>query len=136
MAAIACWDATTPSKQAGIQPITGVVLDVEWRGVGSSVVSSAARPLPLCASFAQRDLSASCSPLATRHSIVLLAMDMEGYSNLCQLVTLRHLGTTKLSQNMNLADTDGRPVTLQELAEHSRSIIALCPLPARSREAF
>src|SRR3989454_967924 len=60
---------------------------------------------------------------------------MEGYSNLCELVTLRHLGTTKLSQNMNSAETDGRPVTLQELAEHSRGVIALCPLPGRSRDA-
>jgi len=42
-------------------------------------------------------------PLGTTASrvclLVLLATDMEGYSNLCQLVTLRHLGTTKLAQN-------------------------------------
>jgi len=31
-------------------------------------------------------------------TLVLLAADMEGYSNLCQLVTLRHLGTTKLDK--------------------------------------
>jgi DNA polymerase III alpha subunit len=67
------------AKKAGIQPIIGGALDVEWRrGIGSSVISSAARLLPLCASSAQRNLSASCSPLPTRHSIVLLAMDMEG----------------------------------------------------------
>src|SRR5438552_1438789 len=60
-------------------------------------------------------------------SLTLLAADMEGYSNLCQLVTLRHLGTTQLSQNTNSAETDGRPVTLQELADHSRGVIALCP---------
>jgi DNA-directed DNA polymerase III PolC len=124
------------AKKAGIQPIIGVALDVEWRrGIGSSVISSAARPLPLCASSAQRNLSASCSLLSTRHSIVLLAMDMEGYSNLCQLVTLRRLGTTKLSQNMNSAETDGRPVTFQELAQHNRGVIALAPLPARPRDA-
>jgi DNA polymerase III alpha subunit len=35
---------------------------------------------------------------------------------------------------MNPAETDGRPVTMQELAEHSRGVIALCPLPARSRD--
>jgi DNA-directed DNA polymerase III PolC len=123
------------AKKAGIQPIIGVVLDVEWRrGVGSSVISSAARPLRLCASSAQRNLSASCSPLATRHSIVFLAMDMDGYSNLCQLVTLRHLGTTQLSQDMNSPETDGRPVTLQELAEHNRGVIALGPLPAGLRD--
>src|SRR5467141_3400925 len=59
-------------------------------------------------------------------TLVLLAADMEGYSNLCQLVTLRHLGTTKLAQNAAAAEIDGRPVTLQELAEHSRGVIALC----------
>src|SRR5260370_24207740 len=63
----------------------------------------------------------------------MLAADMEGYSNLCQLVTLRHLGTIKLSQNMNSPEIDGQPVTLQELAEHSRGVIALCPLLARLR---
>ena len=36
---------------------------------------------------------------------------------------------------MNPAETDDRPVTTQELAEHSRGVIALCPLPARSRDA-
>jgi len=51
-------------------------------------------------------------------SLVLLAADMEGYSNLCQLVTLRHLGTTKLAQNA-AGKEDGRPLALQELAEHS-----------------
>src|SRR5260370_34153736 len=63
----------------------------------------------------------------------MLAADMEGYSNLCQLVTLRHLGTIKLSQNMNSPEIDGQPVTLQELAEQSRGVIALCPLLARLR---
>ena len=70
-------------------------------------------------------------------SLTLLAADMEGYSNLCQLVTLRHLGTTKLSQDAAAAvgKEDGRPLTLQELAEHSRGVIALCPLPARLPDA-
>jgi DNA-directed DNA polymerase III PolC len=68
------------------------------------------------------------------NSIVLLAADMEGYSNLCQLVMLRHLGTTKLTQNTTAAENDGRPVTLQELAEYSGGVIALCPLPTRSRD--
>jgi DNA polymerase-3 subunit alpha len=58
---------------------------------------------------------------------VLLAADMEGYSNLCQLVTLRHLGTTTLSQNAASSKTDDRPVTLEELAEHSGGVIALAP---------
>ncbi len=96
------------AKKAGINPIVGVVLDVEFH------VSS--EPFRNC---------------KTRHStsapLTLLAADMEGYSNLCQLVTLRHLGTTKLSQNIPSPETDGRPVTLQELAEHNRGVIALAP---------
>jgi len=98
------------AKKAGINPIVGVVLDVEF------YVSS--EPFRNCKT-------------KTRHStsgpLTLLAADMEGYSNLCQLVTLRHLGTTKLSQNIRSPETDGRPVTLQELAEHNRGVIALAP---------
>src|SRR5216684_1236873 len=97
------------AKKAGIKPIIGVVLDVEW--------SQDRREIPR---FARNDGN---KPSAT---LVLLAADMEGYSNLCQLVTLRHLGTTKLAQNAAAAEIDGRPITLQELAEHSRGVIALC----------
>ncbi len=122
------------AQEVKIKPIVGVTLDVE------SVPSfRAQRDRFLSARLLRREISlvlSRHSPLATRHStsFVLLAADMEGYSNLCQLATLRHLGTTKLSQNMNSAETDGRPVTLDELAEHSRGVIALCPLPARSRD--
>src|SRR5438093_164127 len=123
------------AQEARIKAIVGVALDVE------SVPPSfrAQRDRFLSARLLRREISpvlSHHSPLVTRHStsIVLLAMDMEGYSNLCQLVTLRHLGTTKLSQNMNAAETDGRSVTMQELAEHSRGVIALCPLPPRSRD--
>jgi DNA-directed DNA polymerase III PolC len=97
------------AKKAGVKPIVGVALDVEFR-----ISSDAFRN----------------SKIETRNStsvpLTLLAADMEGYSNLCQLVTLRHLGTTKLAQNIGSTETDGRPVTLQELAKHSRGVIALC----------
>src|SRR6267378_2360340 len=106
------------AKDKGIKPIVGVVLDVEFR-----ISSDAFR-------YSKNETRNSASAPLT-----LLATNMEGYSNLCQLVTLRHLGTTKLSQNMNPTETDGRPVTLQELAEHNRGAIVLCPLPARSRDA-
>src|SRR5712671_1505019 len=103
------------AKDKGIKPIVGVVLDVEFR-----ISSDAFR-------YSKNETRNSASAPLT-----LLAVNMEGYSNLCQLVTLRHLGTTKLSQNMNSTETDGRPVTMQELAEHNRGVFALCPLPARS----
>src|SRR6266567_8901549 len=98
------------AKNAGIQPIVGVVLDVE----GPQDQRETSR-------YARNDGN---KPSTT---LVLLAMNMDGYSNLCQLVTLRHLGTTQLSQDMNSAETDGRPVTMQELAQHSRGVIALAP---------
>jgi DNA-directed DNA polymerase III PolC len=113
------------AKNAGIKPIVGVVLDVEFR------ISSDPSSVLRTSTFRN-------SKTETRNStsvpLTLLAVDMEGYSNLCQLVTLRHLGTTKLAQNSAAAKIDGRPVTMQELAEHNRGVIALCPMPARSRD--
>jgi DNA polymerase-3 subunit alpha len=101
------------AQEAGIKPIVGVALDV------SHLPELATRHSPLATSFHEKRNDPSMQ-------LVLLAMDMEGYSNLCQLVTLRHLGTTKLEQNSAIAQIDGRPVTMQELAEYSRGVIALC----------
>ncbi len=107
--------------KAGIKPIIGVALDV------SRLPELATRHSPLATSFHETRNVPSMQ-------LVLLAADMEGYSNLCQLVTLRHLSTTKLAQNA-AGKEDGRPVTLQELAEHSRGVLALCPLPAQRQNA-
>ena len=157
------------AQKAGIKPIVGVTLDVEWR-----VASGEFR----VSKFEIRN--------STSVPMVLLAADMEGYSNLCQLVTLQHLGTTELGDSAKPASQDGlaghgeqsgidkgltdpgrqaclpgqapaqsatpvgdpaetpgetseeiedRPVTLQELAAHSRGVIALCPSPARALSA-
>jgi DNA polymerase-3 subunit alpha len=113
------------AQAAGIKPIVGVVLDVEFG------ISNDASAVSRASAFrnSKSEIRNSQSVLLT-----LLAADMEGYSNLCQLVTLRHLGTTKLAQNA-AGKEDGRPVTLQELAEHSRGVIALCPMPARLPDA-
>src|SRR5713226_6990361 len=62
------------AKKAGIKPIVGAVLDVEFR------ISSDA--------FRNSKLEARNS---TSVPLTLLAADMKGYSHLCQLVTLRHL---------------------------------------------
>jgi DNA polymerase III subunit alpha len=109
------------AKKAGIQPIIGVVLDV------SPLSELATRHSPLATSFQETKHS-------TGATLTLLAMDMEGYSNLCQLTTLRHLGTTELAKN-DLEECDGRPVTPQELANHSKGVIALCPLPTQMHKA-
>ena len=110
---------------AGIKPIVGVVIDIEFRASHSE---------------------ARNSKNETRHSqsvsMVLLAADMEGYSNLCQLVTLRHLGTTELAKSKSSGknadrpvENEERPVALEELAKHSKGVIALCPLPTRMHDA-
>ena len=127
------------AKDAGIKPIVGVRLDVAIAPAETELVRLLAhegrRPSPRNGNFKSV-------------SIVLLAMNMEGYRNLCQLVTLRHLGTARLARlsvchtgpdglarNAAPTEIDGRPVTIEELAAHSRGIIALCPLPAQARDA-
>jgi DNA polymerase III alpha subunit len=61
--------------------------------------------------------------------LVLLAMDADGCSNLCQLTTLRHLGALHLGQE-TFAEDASRPVTLKELATHSAGVLALWPAAA------
>ena len=136
------------AKDAGINPIVGVTLDIQWQVPSGEW---RAGEIPRLRSDKNDRPSARNDSLA----MVLLAMDMEGYSNLCQLTTLRHLGTTKLAslpapaspagkrqadsraveQDGAATETDGRPVTLQELAEYNRGVIALCPLPVLVQEA-
>jgi DNA-directed DNA polymerase III PolC len=105
------------AKAAGIKPIVGVVIDVEFR----------------VSHFENRN-SKDENRNSRSVAMVLLAADMEGYSNLCQLITLRHLGTTELAKSKGFGKDDGRPVTLENLAKHSRGVIALCPLPLRMHD--
>jgi DNA-directed DNA polymerase III PolC len=127
------------AQKAGVKPILGVVLDVEmqvasgpspgtfrvneWRVAGSG------REIPrLRADENHRPSARDDSKNIGGRVIplVLLAMDADGYSNLCQLTTLRHLGALRLGQE-TFADDAGRPVTLEELATHSAGVIALWP---------
>jgi DNA-directed DNA polymerase III PolC len=103
--------------KAGVKPIVGVVLDVAFRSttLNFSCSRSTTRSSPLV------------TPSSTSLSMVLLAADATGYSNLCQLTTLRHLGALRPGQQTVFAEDDGRPVTLEELAAHSAGVIALCP---------
>jgi DNA-directed DNA polymerase III PolC len=105
------------AKAAGVKPIVGVTLDVEWPQKHRETPRSA-----------RNDGSRPSVPM------VLLARDMEGYGNLCQLVTMRHLGTTELANSKESGEDDGQPVTREQLAAHARGVIALCPLPARMYE--
>ncbi|HLZ49702.1 MAG TPA: DNA polymerase III subunit alpha [Candidatus Acidoferrum sp.] len=113
---------------AGIKPIVGVTLDV---GLDNPKKEG--------------EISRSARNDGAKKSVamVLLAADMEGYSNLCQLVTLRHLGTTELAKSKSPAakpdsnsnEEGGRPVKLEELAAHSKGVIALCHLPTPAYDA-
>ena len=100
---------------AGVKPIVGVTLEVEVNEVKE--VEEKASP------------GSSLSPFASSTSLVLLAADMAGYSNLCRLTTLRHLGVLRPGQE-TFAEDAGRPVALEELAEHSEGVIALWPAKA------
>jgi DNA-directed DNA polymerase III PolC len=128
------------AQAAGVKPILGVVLDVEW--------SKTERGIPRADDTDPRnDMQAQSSAL------VLLAADAQGYSNLCRLVTCRQLAASELRNSKKETrnsprDTPvlpaagapreegevaaeqegGRPVTLEELAEHSRGVMALAPL--------
>ena len=113
------------AKAAGVKPIVGVVIDVEF-----------------CESKFEKRNSKNDNRHSQSAAMVLLAANMDGYSNLCQLVTLRHLGTTELAKNKSSgkddgqpAEDNGRPVTLEDLAAHSKGVIALCPLPTRMHDA-
>jgi DNA polymerase III subunit alpha len=108
------------AKKAKVKAILGVVLDVkrsgEWRVAGGEF---------------RKERNETQNSLSV--PVVLLAMDSAGYSNLCQLTTLRHLGALRLGQE-TFAEEAGRPVTLEELAAHNAGVIALCPIPLSCRE--
>ncbi|MGB9430708.1 MAG: DNA polymerase III subunit alpha, partial [Candidatus Acidiferrum sp.] len=93
------------AKAAGMKAIVGVVLDVERSGEKQEVKEVEDR---------------------SSVAMVLLAADVAGYSNLCQLTTLRHLGALRPGQEA-FAEDAGRAVTLEELAAHSAGVIALWP---------
>jgi len=134
------------AKAAGVKPIVGITLEVEassqLREVKevkeikevkekSKFARSGGNEMPSSLSFtSSTPFTSSASSLATRHSplatLALLAMDATGYSNLCQLTTLRHLGVLRPGQE-TFAEEAGRPVTLEELTAHSAGVIALWP---------
>jgi len=130
------------ARAAGVKPIVGVVLEVEGRGErqeGKEVKKkeeksdAAVRPSLEQARDPSAALRASefwkkrdSKRVTQRVAMVLLAEDAEGYSNLCQLTTLRHLGVLRPGQE-TFAEDAGRPVTVEELAAHSAGVIALWP---------
>ena len=97
------------ARAAGVKPIIGTVLDF---------VAPPFRAASSSASSPEED--AALKGGATSDALLLLAVNHEGYSNLCRLVTRRHL--------------DEAPVSLATLSEHRDGLIALyAPGQARDR---
>ena len=107
------------AHEKGIKPIVGVKLDVEYKEKADSSTAKMPR--------VRND------KLGKHSQIVLLAENAEGYSNLCRLVTLRQMGTVAPSPKTKDVENEGRPVTLEELAQYSKGVIALATL-ARKNE--
>jgi DNA polymerase III subunit alpha len=104
------------ARDAGINPIVGIVLDVA---------------IPVGRDESQKwKRETNNSPYVP---VVLLAADAAGYSNLCQLTTLRHLGALRCDQE-TFAEKEDHPVTLEILAAHSAGVIALWPTRALLRK--
>jgi len=100
------------ARAAGVKPIVGVVLEVEREVKEIKEVKEVKEK-------ERKNGSANAA-------MVLLAMDAEGYSNLCRLTTLRQLGILRPGQE-TFAEEAGRAVTVEELAAHSAGVIALWP---------
>src|SRR5258707_4433686 len=117
---------------AGVKPISGVTLEVERKSGPSASLRAGEWPFDCAQS--RRVTSDELRKLQNRAkddsspsvSMVLLAADAVGYSNLCRLTTLWHLGTVRPGQD-TFAEQEEQPVTLEELAEHSCGVIALWP---------
>ena len=92
------------ARRAGIKPIVGALLDVTL-----DAENNTPRGTPPVVSVAEPG-RASTSGAATG-ALVLLAADLVGYSNLCCLVTQRQLAE--------------RPLTLDDLAQHPKGLVAL-----------
>ena len=122
------------ARAAKVKPILGVTLEVEFsqaNGREDIPRLRTGKSGRLSASFGsaqgKRDESFESVPM------VLLAADAAGYSNLCQLTTLRHLGVLRTGQE-TFAEDVGRPVTVEELAAYSAGVIALWPAEILRRE--
>ncbi|HXC48326.1 MAG TPA: DNA polymerase III subunit alpha [Candidatus Sulfotelmatobacter sp.] len=115
------------ARAAGVKPIVGVVVEVEFPLANSDA------SIPRLRAGKNGRLSAPFGSAQGRRddntvnvSMVLLAADAEGYSNLCQLTTLRHLGVLRAGQD-TFAEDVGRAVTVEELEAHGAGVIALWP---------
>jgi len=105
------------ARAAGVKPIVGVTLEVGFPQASGDA------SIPRLRAGKNGRLSARDDNV-TSVPMVLLAADAEGYSNLCQLTTLRHLGVLRPGQE-TFAEEARRAVTMEELAAHGAGVIAL-----------
>src|SRR5713101_3898458 len=146
-AAVAFYQA---ARKAGVKPIVGVVVDVAWEETNRR------REIPRPPGRARDDGQARSA------SVVLLAADAEGYSNLCRMVTWRKLGRDAAAQERSSevashgsaaketeeneiirAAEETEPLKIEDLAEHCAGVVALAPVKdsapgpvARLKEIF
>jgi DNA polymerase III subunit alpha len=108
------------AREAGVRPIVGTTLAVALPPECGGACPERSRGMPppgadgTCSVRSATQQAASPkggSKLPHSRELVLLAADAAGYSNLCRLVTLRHL--------------DEQPVTLAALNEHRAGLIAI-----------
>jgi DNA-directed DNA polymerase III PolC len=122
------------ARAAGVKPIVGVVVEVGFSQANSRAAIPRLRAgkngrlsTPFGSTQGKRGDNFESVPM------VLLAADAEGYSNLCRLTTLRHLGAVRPGQE-TFAENEERPVTVGELAKHCAGVIALWPAAEILRE--
>ncbi len=105
------------ARAAGVKPIVGAVVDVEPRVASGKwlVASEETRRGAACCAPEEGGASPAPTPL------LLLASNLAGYSNLCALITQRHI--------------EEKPLSLEALNEHREGLIALYPPGGESRRA-
>ncbi|HWQ03217.1 MAG TPA: PHP domain-containing protein, partial [Candidatus Nitrosotenuis sp.] len=105
------------ARAAGVKPIVGAVLDIQWPVVSGQwpamKTETRSRDLGIETRETANNGKLEAALTWTGPRLVLLAQNHEGYSNLCRLVTRRHLG--------------GEPVGLETLNEYREGLIALYP---------
>ena len=140
------------AHEAGVKPIVGVAVDVERDQSGD------AGEIPRLRANENHRTSARHEEKKHDLPMVLLAADAEGYSNLCRLVTRRQIGRNGAEQEgtagaarnrataqdtaaeeeegaIVAAKDEGEPLTIEDLAEHNKGVIALCWTPSESSNA-
>ena len=99
------------ARAAGVKPIIGTVLEIETGNPRGEIPRPDSVGTRFTASVHRERDDREKTAAGEKETLLLLAADHEGYSNLCRLVTERQL--------------QGRPVPLETLHAHRQGLIAL-----------